>query len=78
MILPQGPAIVEEYMRKMKSNSMFGRMISKYNTRYFVLDVKKGLFYYMVDKNSNAATARQIPINVKQSSYYSTHNPRLL
>jgi len=60
----------------MKSKSMLGRMLSKYNTRYFVLDVKKGLFYYMVDKNSSVSTARQIPINAIESVSVDT-NPQV-
>jgi len=71
-----GPDVIEEVVRKMKSKSMLGRMLSKYNTRYFVLDVKKGLFYYMVDKNSSVSTARQIPINAIESVSVDT-NPQV-
>jgi len=43
---------VESYLKKSKRAGAKGRMFGKFNKRWFILDLKSGVFYYLKSKNS--------------------------
>lgn len=53
----QGPNLVENYLKKLKNSGAVMRFLSKFNKRWFVLDLRSGKFYYT--KNKSTAKAKE-------------------
>jgi hypothetical protein len=47
-----GPFIVESYLKKAKRIGASMRILSKFTKRWFILDLKSGVFYYLKKKTS--------------------------
>ena len=48
----KGPTLIRGYLKKLKSNEAYGRFISKFNKRYFILDMNNSYFGYQDNETS--------------------------
>lgn len=49
----KGPSLIRGYLKKLKSDSAFGKFLSKFNKRYFILDMNAYTFGYQDKESSN-------------------------
>ena len=47
-----GPLIIESTLKKAKNPKSSSRFFSKFNTRYFILDLINGSFFYLKKKHA--------------------------
>ena len=49
----KGPTLIRGYLKKLKSDSAFGKILGKFNKRYFILDMNNYQFGYQDKENSS-------------------------
>lgn len=62
----QGPLIVEGFLRKEKRPNARFNFLSKYTTRWFVLDLVNGIFMYKTRKTSKPTKLHPLKVNFSQ------------